>query len=287
MSARGGPPPGRGREPDGMEIIGDGFLARSLRPIRHAHPGTVAVAAGVSGAGNTSRADYDREAALVHEVIRRCRATGRRLLFFSTASAGMYGATAGPGREDDPVTPCTPYGAHKLALEDAVRAGAADHLVLRLTHVVGPGQPPHQLLPALIRQIRHGRVRVDRRAARDLIAVDDAVRVIDRLLARGLTGQTVNVACGHPTPVETLVGHLERRLGLSPRHEYRDTGLTHHVSTTKMHALVPEAALMGFGPLYYRRAVDLTLGLTTGPAPGPTPRDNADTGRPGAQKGRT
>src|SRR4051812_30098309 len=100
-----------------MQIIGRGFLAGHLRPITAAHPGVVVLAAGVSAANDTSQHDFDREATLVYQAIRRCSASGERLLFFSTAAAGMYSVPGEPGREDGPVLPATPYGRHKLALE--------------------------------------------------------------------------------------------------------------------------------------------------------------------------
>src|SRR5262245_43227137 len=114
-----------------MEIVGNGFLARHLRRLAARHTGTVALAAGVSWTSGTSDEDFAREAKLVREVIARCAATGQRLLFFSTASSGMYPAERGPGREDAPVVPGNPYTAHKLLLEQQVRSSGADHLVLR------------------------------------------------------------------------------------------------------------------------------------------------------------
>jgi nucleoside-diphosphate-sugar epimerase len=249
-----------------MEIVGNGFLANRLRPIADRHPDTVVLAAGVSWASGTSAADFAREAALLAEVAGRCRRAGRRLLFFSTAATGMYGAVRGPGREDSPITPCTPYGAHKLALEQQLRASGADHLILRLGHLVGPDQPAHQLLPALVRQMRGGTVQVHRGAARDLIDADDVVRIVDALLHLDLRGETVNVASGEAVPVDRIVDHLEQSLRLPVRREYRDTGHHHVIAVDKLRALVPEVALMGFDGTYYRRVLDRFAAVVTVPA---------------------
>jgi nucleoside-diphosphate-sugar epimerase len=240
-----------------MEIVGRGFLARHLARIAGRHPGVVAVAAGVSAASGTSADQFRREAELLETVLRRCQAGGERLLFFSTASTGMYGAPGGCGREDEPIEPRTPYGRHKLALEDRLRESGAGHLVLRLAHVAGPDQPPHQLLPSLASQVLAGTVRVHRGARRDVIDVDDVVAVIDRLLAAGVDREVVNVATGYAVPVEDIVAGVEARLGVRAARQVIDTPPVNHlVSIEKLHRLVPAVGAMGFGPTYYERVLD-------------------------------
>ncbi|MER6808853.1 SDR family oxidoreductase [Spirillospora sp. NPDC000708] len=243
-----------------MEIVGKGFLARHLRAIAHRHADVVALAAGVSWAADTSDTAFGRETALVRDTAARCRETGRTLLFFSTSSAAVYGADR-PGRESDPAVPHTPYGDHKLALERLLRESGTAHLVLRLSHVVGPGQPPHQLLPSLTRLVRAGGpVRVQRHATRDLIGVRDAVTLIDALLSRGERGGTVNLASGHAVPVGDIVDHLERRIGVAARREYIAGGAAHLVSVERLRALLPgQVAALGFDAGYHRRVIDSFL----------------------------
>jgi NDP-hexose 4-ketoreductase len=240
-----------------VEIVGNGFLARHLSRLAERHPGVVAVAAGVSTTSSTE--GFDREAALVAATAERCRATGRRLLLFSTASAAVYGDRR-PGRESDPGRPRNLYGAHKLGLERLVRESGAGHLVLRLAHVAGPGQPAHQLVPTLVRHLRRGRIDVQRDATRDLIGVDDVVTLIDGLLGLGLSGETVNVASGHAVPVPAIVDHLERRLDVTAwRHEV-DGGTAHLVSIETLTGHLPAVvARLGFGPDYYRSVLDAAL----------------------------
>lgn len=249
-----------------MEIVGDGFLARHLRSRSGSHPGAVVLAAGVSSAVSTSVAGFARERELLCEVIQRCRRTGRQLVFLSTASAGLYGAVAGAGREDVPVAPLTPYGAHKLALEELLRASGAGFLVLRLGHVTGPGQPSHQLVPSLARQISQGRVVVRSGATRDLIGVRDVVRIIGMLLDAGVRDQTVNVASGHDVPVERVVDWLAHRLDREPERDYLPGGHANRVSVSKLRALVPGVDQLGFGAGYYPRVLGDAVAIT--PVPG-------------------
>ncbi|MCU7825075.1 NAD-dependent epimerase/dehydratase family protein [Kitasatospora sp. DSM 101779] len=248
-----------------MEIIGRGFLAGHLAPLAHEHADAVALAAGVSWASGTSTADFERERHLFHQVLDRCRASGRTLIFFSTASAGVYGADR-PGREDDAVTARSAYGAHKLGMERELLESGADFLVLRLGHLVGRGQPAHQLLPTLVASLGTGRIAIQRHATRDVIDVAHVVAVIDLLLRRGIRRETLNVASGTAVPVEHVVDHLEFRLGLSVDRRYEDTGTSHLVSVDKLHSLLPEVRGFGFGPAYYRTVLDAYLAGTRGSA---------------------
>jgi NDP-hexose 4-ketoreductase len=243
-----------------MQIIGSGFLAGHLEPLSAKHDGVVLLAAGVSWATVTDETAFAREAALVKEVAEQCRLDGTRLVFFSTASTGMYGAPGCAGREDEPVEPCTPYGRHKRELEREVAGSGADHLVLRLGHVVGPGHPPHQLLPSLTAQVRAGEVTIHRGAARDLIAIDDVVTLVDRLLDLGICQDTVNIASGEAVPVEAIVDRIEALLGTTAHRRYvTGHGANHRVCIDKLRRLVAPHPL-GFGPDYYRGVLDRYVG---------------------------
>lgn len=253
-----------------MEVIGNGFLARHLRPhFGQRHPDVVVIAAGVSSAGSTEGDAFDREANLVYEVLRRCREEGRTAVFFSTASTGMYAGLECPGTEHGPVFPRTPYGRHKLGLERVCALSGARHLVLRLGYVVGAGAPPDQLLPALTRQILAGEVTVFRGAYRDLVDVQHLMLALDRLLTAGVAGEVVNVATGAPLCVEELLEALSRRLGANPRWSY----VTHDlepaaVNTAKLRRLVPEFAELDFGPGYLDVLLDRYVDVNVPPVNG-------------------
>ncbi|MEU3405018.1 SDR family oxidoreductase [Streptomyces sp. NPDC006670] len=244
------------------EIVGGGFLARYLRHhLTHGAPATI-LAAGVSDTTERLPERFHREAALVSETARRCRERGRLLVFLSSASTGLYGRR-GEGREDTPAQPSSPYGRHKLAMERLVAESGARRLTLRLSHVVGPGQNPRQLLPSLAGQIRAGIVTVHRGASRDLIDVRHVTKVLDRLLARGVDDRTVNVASGTSVPAARIVTALETFLGRSAHWTFHDVPAeTLAVSTRHMRALVPETAGFGFGPDYLHDLVRRYAGPT-------------------------
>ncbi|MFC4131817.1 NAD-dependent epimerase/dehydratase family protein [Hamadaea flava] len=228
------------------------------------HPDAVVFAAGVSSVSAVGEGEFAREAELLYSVLRSCVAHGRRIVYFSTSSSSMYGGQGSTGRERDPVYPTNPYGRHKLALEGVVTASGADHLLLRLSHTIGVGQPPHQLLPALVRQIAAGHIQVFRGAHRDLIDVADVVTIVDSLLKSCVVNEVVNVATGVGVPVEEVLDHVESRLRPDRPvvREYVDRPNRHEVSIEKLRRLVPAVDGMRFGPDYFRPVIDRYLEST-------------------------
>jgi nucleoside-diphosphate-sugar epimerase len=144
-------------------------------------------------------------------------------------------------------------------MEAVLASTSIDYLVLRLGHVVGRAQPAHQLLPAMVRQVCSGQVRLHRGARRDLIDAADLVTVLDRLLARDVSRTVVNVVSGRSVPIERIVEHIEAALGVRAAHEYVRDVVSQPVSAARLHGLVPEIALTTADFFYYRRILDRYL----------------------------
>ncbi|MFD7028395.1 NAD-dependent epimerase/dehydratase family protein [Streptomyces sp. NPDC059917] len=224
-----------------MEIVGNGFIARNLAGVGERHPHATVLAAGVSSTSVLAEAEFAREAALVEEVTHRCRADGRLVVFLSSASHALYDTGDTAMAEDVELSPTSPYGRQKLRLEHIVAESGAPWLILRVSHAMGRWQRPHQLLPAFVQQVRSGSVRLYQGAHRDLIDAADVTRVVDGLLAQDVDNEVVNVASGRPLPIEAVIHGIEKRLGLSARHEIVDgpVSLT-RVSVEKLCKLLPE-----------------------------------------------
>lgn len=221
-----------------MKVIGTGFIARHLDRIAHRHPQVVALAAGVSHVVPAdAAADFAREERLVRATARACRETGSTLVYFSTASAGVYGGPHCSGRENCP-HPSSPYGHHKLSMEQLVSTSGCDWLILRLSHLVGPDQSAHQLVPQLVRQVEHGSVRIFPDTRRDVLDVAHFVRIVDELLTASVSGSVVNVASGEAVPVDDLVTYIADMLKCAPRREYAGTSRDHRVSVGKLRGLL-------------------------------------------------
>ncbi|MEW2619272.1 NAD-dependent epimerase/dehydratase family protein [Streptomyces sp. NPDC048106] len=242
-----------------MEIVGSGFIAGALQAIAQRHPGVVALAAGESRIlPEYAPRDLAREAALVTEQARRCAATGARLVYFSTASAALYGTPGCSGTEECRHAPRTAYGRHKVAMEDLVRQSGCRWLILRLSHLVGPGMRPHQLVPSLVAQALAGQVRILRRASRDLLDVADFVAMTDAVLGAGVEGETVNVASGRSTEVDAIVDHVAALTGTDPVRRYVEETSRHSVSIERLRAL--SARPWTFGEDYYKGVLDRSVG---------------------------
>ncbi|MER6142394.1 hypothetical protein ABT174_20495 [Streptomyces sparsogenes] len=96
-------------------------------------------------------------------------------------------------------------------------------------------------MPALVRRVRGGRVRLHRGAHRDLVDVADLVRAIDGLLGQGVDNEVINIASGTPRPVETVIQGIEERLSLSAQREVVDAPLAlTRVSVEKLCKLLPD-----------------------------------------------
>ncbi len=240
-----------------MRIVGGGLLARGFERFRDDFPDVLLYASGVSRSTGACHQDFERETDLLDSTLHTCRANGQRIVYFSTASTHLYGWTGHLGEEDGPIEPCTSYGRHKAAMEMVIRMSGADHLILRLSEVVGPGQRRHQLLPSLVSQIADGMVTVYRGACRDLIDVDDVASIAAELLASGLNRETVNVASGHSVSAEEIVDHLVRRSARNVLRKYVDMPADRcRVSTEKLSRCLPTGSMERFSPTYYRSVIE-------------------------------
>lgn len=195
-----------------MEILGAGLLASGFERYRHHHPDVVVFAKGVARSSSIESAEFSRESSELSAAIGRCRANGRRLVYFSSAGA-IYGGSAEPKSEASPILPKSAYGRHQASCEAAIRNSSVRHLIVRLPNVVGCCGNRRQLIPALIGQCLSGRIRVLRGATRDLIGLDDMARIVDRLLEILQDSDVVQVASGISSPVEEIVEAIQASLG--------------------------------------------------------------------------
>jgi NDP-hexose 4-ketoreductase len=221
-----------------LEVVGTGMIARAFASQPADLRDAIVCASGVADSQCTDPAAFLRERVLVSELARRAGATDQPLIYFS--GAPVYGPSGGPRDEMSPVAPQTPYGRHKVECEELIAASGARYLVLRLPNVVGPVGHPNQLVPSLISQIAAGHVVVRAGATRDLLDVNDVVRIVGALIRHGATNLTLNIASGLSTPVEQLADQIAAILDVSPTVAIVAGGDRQEFSTVRVRSLLPD-----------------------------------------------
>ena len=157
-------------------------------------------------------------------VLEAAREVGARAVVLSS-SAAVYGGVEGRVRETSPTRPISPYGASKLAMEEAAALYADTYglptVSLRLFNVYGPRQSPSSpyaaVVPLFIRRLLDDEpvnVDGDGGQTRDFVFVEDVVRamVLSAERAAGVHGP-FNIGTGRSVSIHTLAATLQ---GLVP-----------------------------------------------------------------------
>ena len=140
------------------------------------------------------------------------------------SSSSVYGHAGNrPLKEEDPVSPVSPYGVTKLACENLGRAYSASHglrvVCLRYFTVYGPRQRPDMAIQRFIWAALSRRpivVHGDGSQLRDFTYVDDAVECTVRAghLALNLDGfRAINVGGGSAVSLNRVISAIARLIG--------------------------------------------------------------------------
>jgi nucleoside-diphosphate-sugar epimerase len=150
------------------------------------------------------------------------RAGVRRVVLASSSS--VYGAAAGPVREDAPLRPLSPYGRSKRRAERVAERLARRHgvelVTLRLFTVYGPRQRPDMAFARFTAAALAGEempLLGDGAQSRDFTFVADAAEAIALAVERGPPGSVLNVSGGRPARLDRALGLLAGALGREPR----------------------------------------------------------------------
>jgi nucleoside-diphosphate-sugar epimerase len=226
-----------------FEIVGHGMLAHAFQSARESGPPAIVCASGVADSLTTDDVAFQRERALLNDLIRRARERDSVLVYFS--GAPVYGRMSDVRVESAALVPETPYGRHKLNCERLVAESGARYLALRLPNIVGPVGHPNQLVPSLVAQAVAGCMQIKSGATRDLIDVDDVVRIVASLLRARPPSSIVNVASGRSVPVSTLAETISSVLGLAPSIRWIEGGDRQEFSTGLIRQLLPDYPQFG------------------------------------------
>jgi GDP-4-dehydro-6-deoxy-D-mannose reductase len=141
-------------------------------------------------------------------------------LLVLVSTGEVYGSGSGqPRREEDPITPSSPYAASKagaeLAAQEVARRTGLRVMIARAFPHTGPGQDPRFVVPALAgrllaaRRIRAPVIKAGNlEAVRDFLDVRDATRAYTALAERGAPGGVYNVASGEGRSLDQVARRL-------------------------------------------------------------------------------
>lgn len=175
-------------------IVGKGLLAGAFEPHFGTDPDIVIFASGVSNSSETRPEAFERERALLQRSLGEGR---KRLVYFSSC-----GVTA-------PRSEFNAYMQHKQSMESSVLR-APGGVVLRLPQVVGRTNNPHTLTNFLRDRIVSGEhFTVWMHAERNLIDVDDIVKIAVRLAPELPSGAAMTIAAGESSPMPRIVEIFE------------------------------------------------------------------------------
>jgi nucleoside-diphosphate-sugar epimerase len=154
--------------------------------------------------------------------------------FFYAGSSAVYGDSPRlPKREDMPTRPLSPYAVGKLSGESYVRIFASlygmETLTFRYFNVFGPRQDPGSPYSGVISlfstALLAGQTPVifgDGKQSRDFTYVANVVDGnLRALTAKGLKGQSVNLACGLRVSLNELLKTIAKELGVKAKAERR------------------------------------------------------------------
>ncbi len=153
-------------------------------------------------------------------LLRACRDTGggqHRFVLVSSQAAAGPAMDGRPLREEDPCRPIDPYGASKLAAEEATAEAARDLPVTVVRPAVVYGPRDRDVL-TFFRLIRRGVYPLLGRVQEvSLIHVDDAVRgLVLAAESEVAVGRTYFIANPQPYPLRQLFAWIAQTLGVRP-----------------------------------------------------------------------
>lgn len=186
----------------------------------HGVPDVIYHLAGGSSVGaalSSPREDFSRTVVTTAELLEWMRLHTPHAKLVAVSSAAVYGGGhVGPIAEDAHLVPYSPYGYHKLMMEDLCRSYAASYglhiAIARLFSVYGTWLKK-QLLWDLCNKLNAGDGRVELGGSgqelRDWTDIRDVVRALELAIGFASAGAPVfNAGTGQATSVNDIVSHV-------------------------------------------------------------------------------
>ena len=218
-------------------IFGSGLLARAFGS-QFANSATSCVyAAGVSNSNCSDQREFEREQDRLMAAMGQHR-SAELFLYFGTCSA------------NGPLASASPYVQHKIKMEKIVEEHPR-YLILRLPQTVGKTENPHTLLNYIFaRIIRSERFQIWKNARRNIIDVDDVVRIaIGLALEEGVRREYINVANFSDNAMVEIVELMAKVVGKNAIYDCVGKGDAYPIDTRRIREVSPRCGVV-FGPKY-------------------------------------
>lgn len=223
------------------------MIARAFREIGDPRIPCVVFARGVGNSQTQDESEYARERSLLLSALTEASRRTVPLVYFS--GSPIYGNFSEIVTETTPCRPVTRYGRHQAECEELIRSSRTLFLIARLPNVVGAPGNPQQLVASLVRQTLAGHVTVQSSATRDLIDVDDVVRLVLRLVDMGAMNETINVASGYSTPAAKIAETVAQLLGAKPHLVEVDGGDMQRFDVSRLTSIIGSLPFDGNYPM--------------------------------------
>lgn len=140
-----------------------------------------------------------------HVLLEAFRSADRPKRFIQISTDEVYGAIeTGSAKETDPIAPRNPYSASKAGADRLAYSYFVTYdvpvIVTRASNNYGPRQYPEKVIPLFVTNSLEDRplpLYGDGLQVRDWLHVDDHARAIDRILDKGVDGETYNIGGDH------------------------------------------------------------------------------------------
>jgi nucleoside-diphosphate-sugar epimerase len=221
-------------------IIGSGLLARAFASLFSGSRESCVYAAGVSNSNCSDQREFDRERDRLMIAMEQHRLVDL-FLYFGTCSAN--------GSLD------SPYVQHKIKMEKIV-SEHPQYLILRLPQTAGKTENPHTLLNYIFtRIIRSERFQIWKNARRNIIDVDDVVRIaVGLALEEGVRRECINVANFSDYSMGDVVAKIEKVVGKKSIFDSLDKGETYPINTQRIYKIARRCGV-DFGPYYLESVI--------------------------------
>lgn len=170
--------------------------------------------------------DFHKTVQGTADLLEYLRLSASEALLVYPSSAGVYGARPdAPIREDDPLTPISPYGVHKRIAEELLASYAHTYgtrvAIIRFFSIYGPGLTKQLLWDASARLREAGSGEAvfwgTGQETRDWISSDDAAALVAAVARTSAPFQILNGASGRRVTVQQTLALLRDALGSPAR----------------------------------------------------------------------